>query len=114
MKKTADLEALAISFKAEAEKMGLMSDYLFVSTFERYQQQIILIKSLEAQIDLMGVSVKKEYIKGRENVYANPIIADYNRACTAANGTMSALTKLMANAKASTKSTNALMDFISK
>ncbi len=39
--------------------------------------------------------VKKEYVRGRENVYSHPAISDYNRTTDSANKTVSTLIKII-------------------
>ena len=39
--------------------------------------------------------VTKEYVKGRENVYTNPAITEYNRTTDSANKTVSTLIKII-------------------
>ena len=51
--------------------------------------------NLEAEILENGVTVEKEYVKGRSNLYTNPAIAEYNKTATAANGTLSTLLKIL-------------------
>ena len=50
---------------------------------------------LEKEIEDLGATVSKEYVKGRKNVYTNPAISEYNRTATAANGTVVTLMKIL-------------------
>lgn len=54
-----------------------------------------ILEDLEQQINEDGPLVTKEYVKGRENVYTNPAITEYNKTATAANGTVSTLLKII-------------------
>lgn len=80
---------------AEAEKSGLAQNYYFISTLERYRVQLKILKDLEGAIKEYGATVTKEYVKGRENLTANPAITEYNRTATAANGTVSTLLNIL-------------------
>lgn len=107
-----DLEKAAAKLLAEAKKNGLASNYYFVSTFERYQVQLKILKDLEAAIQEYGATVTKEYVKGRENLTANPAITEYNRTATAANGTVSTLLNILKTAPKEPETTDALAEFI--
>ena len=76
---------------AEAEKRGVSTNYFFSTTFERYMEQLKLLKKLKKAIGESDILVTKEYVKGRENVVVNPAVTEYNRTVTAANGTVTTL-----------------------
>ena len=80
---------------AQAEEKGVKTNYLFATTFDRYQMQLSILEKLAAEIEEIGVTVKKEYVKGRRNTYVNPAITEYNKTATAANGTASALINII-------------------
>lgn len=93
--KKPNLEEQAKKILEEAEKKGITNNYFFSTTFERYQMQIKIMKDLAVQIEEMGPTVSKEYVKGRGNVYTNPAITEYNKTSSAANGTVVTLIKIM-------------------
>ena len=78
-----------------AEKQGVEHNFFFITTFKRYQVQIQIANDLEKQIKDDGVLVKKEYVKGRENVYSHPAINDYNKTTDSANRTVQTLIKVI-------------------
>ena len=80
-----------------AEESGLQSNYFFVTTFERYQVQLKILDDLQAAIEEAGMLVTKEYVKGRQNLYTNPAVADYNRTTDSANKTVSTLLRILKN-----------------
>ena len=43
------------------------------------------------------MTVTKEYVKGRKNVYSNPALKDYNTTTDSANRTVSTLMKIIKN-----------------
>lgn len=79
----------------DAETRGVQSNFFFVTTFRRYQVQMKIMSELEKEINEMGATVKKEYVKGRQNVYTNPAIAEYNKTATAANNTVACLINIV-------------------
>ena len=89
------LEEQADLILAKAEGMGVEAAYFFSTTFKRYKFQVQTMDNLEAEILENGVTVEKEYVKGRTNLYTNPAIAEYNKTATAANGTLSTLLKIL-------------------
>ena len=78
-----------------AEKHGVEQNFFFITTFKRYQVQIGILNDLEKTIREDGILVTKEYVKGRENVYSHPAIADYNRTTDSANKTVSTLMRII-------------------
>jgi len=78
-----------------AEKQGVEHNFFFITTFKRYQVQIQIANDLEKQIKEDGVLVKKEYVKGRENVYSHPAVNEYNKTTDSANRTVQTLIKVI-------------------
>ncbi len=78
-----------------AEKHGVESNFFFLTTFKRYQVQIVILNDLEQTIKEAGILVTKEYVKGRKNVYSHPAIQDYNRTTDSANKTVVTLMKII-------------------
>lgn len=78
-----------------AEERGVQSNFFFITTFKRYQVQMAIMSELEKEINDLGATVKKEYVKGRTNVYTNPAITEYNKTATASNGTVGTLLSII-------------------
>lgn len=91
------LEEQAAQILAEAEARGVSSNYFFATTFKRYQMQLRILRELEGTIEEYGATVTKEYVKGRQNLVANPAINEYNKTATAANGTVATLMNIVKN-----------------
>lgn len=89
------LKQQASEILKQAEKRGVSSNFFFATTFKRYQVQMKILEDLEAAIAEYGATVTKEYVKGRQNLVANPAIVEYNKTATAANGTVSTLINIM-------------------
>lgn len=79
----------------KAEARGASTNFFFVTTFKRYQVQMRILADLEKAIAEHGATVTKEYVKGRQNLVANPAIVEYNKTATAANGTVSTLINIL-------------------
>lgn len=80
-----------------AEARGVQSNFFFVTTFKRYQVQLTILNELEKALKDEGMLVKKEYVKGRKNLYSNPAVAEYNKTTDSANKTISTLMKIINN-----------------
>lgn len=78
-----------------AQKFGAEQNFLFLTTFKRYQVQLNILNELEQKIKEDGSLVTKEYVKGRENVYTHPAIGEYNKTSQSANNTVATLIKII-------------------
>lgn len=92
-KKSLQEQAQEVLERAEAR--GVSSNFFFVTTFKRYQVQMRMLVDLEKAIEEYGATVTKEYVKGRQNLVANPAYTEYNKTATAANGTVATLIKIV-------------------
>lgn len=108
------LKAQAAEILRLAEESGLQSNYFFVTTFERYQVQLQILDDLKQAINDEGMLVKKEYVKGRKNVYTNPAVSDYNRTTDSANKTVATLLRILKNfdVEQAQEETDPLLDII--
>ena len=77
-----------------AERYGVEQNFLFITTFKRYQVQLGILNELEKKFKEDGSLVTKEYVKGRENIYTHPAIGEYNKTSTSANQTVATLIKI--------------------
>ena len=91
------LKEQADEIKKIAEERGVQSNFFFVTTFERYQVQLDILDALKEEIEENGLTVKKEYVKGRKNIYSNPAVADFNRTTDSANKTVATLMRIIKN-----------------
>lgn len=89
------LQQQADAVLKQAQERGVSSNFFFVTTFKRYQVQMRILSDLEKAIAEYGATVTKEYVKGRQNLVANPAITEYNKTATAANGTVSTLINII-------------------
>ena len=78
-----------------AEASGVQSNFLFVTTFRRYQVQLKMLTDLEKAIKDEGMLVTKEYVKGRKNLYTSPAVREYTRVTDSANKTVASLIRII-------------------
>lgn len=95
------LKEQADAIKKMAADSGLESNYFFITTFERYEVQLSILKDLKERMDQDGALVTKEYVKGRGNLYASPAVTEYNKTTDSANKTVSTLMRILKNFGAS-------------
>ena len=94
------MEKISLKEQAEkiiriAEKYGVEQNFLFITTFKRYQVQLNILTELEKKIKEDGALVTKEYVKGRGNLYTHPAIGEYNKTSQGANNTVTTLIKIL-------------------
>lgn len=111
-KKQLSLKEQAEKILEQAKERGVSSNFFFVTTFQRYQVQMSILESLEEAIKEYGATVTKEYVKGRENLVANPAITEYNKTSTAANGTVSTLINIIKSMSQEPDATDSLSEFL--
>lgn len=112
MAKNLTLQEQANEILAKAQERGVSSNFFFVTTFKRYQVQMQILSDLEKAIKDYGATVTKEYVKGRQNLVANPAITEYNKTATAANGTVSTLINIIKTLTDEDKSGGKLADLV--
>ena len=92
-----DLEKQAEKIIKMAKDSGVQSNFLFVTTFDRYRTQLKILEELKTVIEAEGMLVSKEYVRGRENLYTNPAVSEFNRTTDSANKTASTLIRIIKN-----------------
>lgn len=93
-----------------ADKKGAQTSFFFSTTFKRYLVQMKILDDLEKAIAADGMTVTKEYVKGRRNVYTNPAIGEYSRTASAANQTVLTLMKIIREAAPAKEDEKTLAD----
>lgn len=107
------LQEQANKILEKAEERGVSSNFFFVTTFKRYQVQMKILNDLEKAIAEYGATVTKEYVKGRQNLVANPAITEYNKTATAANGTVGTLINIIKTMSDEPRDGGSLKDLLS-
>lgn len=98
-----------------AQEHGVEQNFLFVTTFERYQVQLKILENLKKTIETEPTLVTKEYVKGRGNQYVHPAINEYNKTTHSANTTASTLIKIITTLrKENSDEGDALINFLTK
>lgn len=90
-----DLQKQADEILKIAEEVGVQTNFFFFTTFKRYQVQLSILSELEVSIKENGMLVRKEYVKGRGNIYTNPAVTEYNKTADAANRTVQTLMRII-------------------
>lgn len=80
-----------------AEESGAQANFFFLTTFDRYRMQLQILEDLKKTIREEGMTVKKEYVKNRCNLYANPAVSEFNKTTDSANKTVATLMKILKN-----------------
>ena len=112
MAKSLTLQQQADKILEQAQERGVSSNFFFVTTFKRYQVQMKILSDLEKAIAEYGATVTKEYVKGRQNLVANPAITEYNKTATAANGTVATLINIIKSLSEEGGQSSKLQDLI--
>lgn len=112
MKSKDDLTEQAEKILELAKDLGVQGNYFFKTTFKRYMAQTRILDTLEPAILEHGPTVNKEYVKGRQNLVANPAITEYNKTATAANGTVSTLINIIKTLSNEPDAVDALSEFL--
>ena len=76
---------------ALAERYQVADNALFVSAVNQYALQQEVIQSIRDSLtggDEDGLLVDKEYVKGRKNLYANPLVKELPKHSDSANKTL--------------------------
>lgn len=105
MKQKLNLNEQAQEILKIAEEYGVNSNFLFINTFKTYLVQIKILQDLQKSIEEDGTMTTKEYVKGRENIYTNPAIREYNNTVNSANRTVVTLMKIIKGSKEEDKET---------
>lgn len=91
LKSDKKLKKLRSDFIKEAEVLKLTDDYLFVQSFNAFENQIRLMDDLLKQIDNDGIMVVVPAGKDTVKTVVNPAVAEYNRMANLANKTSATL-----------------------
>lgn len=72
-----------------AESYGIANNPLFISAANQYMVQQKVIEEIKKSIqEADALAVTKEYVKGRENLYVNPLIRELPKHSDSANKTL--------------------------
>lgn len=75
-----------------AKRYGIEDNPLFVSAANQYMVQQKVIEEIKKSLsDPAEYTVNKEYVKGRENLYVNPLVRELPKHSDSANKTLNAM-----------------------
>lgn len=81
-----------------AKDAGVENNTLFIKTLERFMTLQDILDDYEESMAKDGLQIKKEYVKGRGNLYASPAAKEYPRMLDCANKTAATLMKIIKSA----------------
>lgn len=96
------LNDLRNGFIKEAQRLELTEDYLFVQTFNAFEDQLKFMNDLKKQVDTSGLMVVIPIGKDNEKLGVNPAVSEYNKMASLANKYAQLLTSMISEAKKET------------
>lgn len=84
-----------------ADLLKLAQDYqvsenpLFLASARQYENQLNMMDQIQKQLQGEGLTTIKEYVKGRENICANPLLAEWTKLNDASNRTLNAMADII-------------------
>lgn len=78
-----------------AREYRVDNNQLFVAAAKTYAEQVDLIATMREELKADGMTVTKEYVKGRENVCANPLIQEIPKHVDSANRTLHTMLEII-------------------
>jgi hypothetical protein len=95
-----------------AREYHVEDNALFIAAAEQYEIQCQVIKMIKEQLDADGSAVSsKEYVKGRVNDYANPLIKELPKHSDSASRTLLTMLDIINKLGHKTESKSALTAF---
>lgn len=79
-----------------AKDYGVDKNAMFVQAAEQYDVQMRVIQNIKDALDSEeNLTTSKEYVKGRENVYANPLVKELPKHADSANRTLQTMLSII-------------------
>lgn len=95
------LKALQKQFESESEALGLLDDYLYVTQYRAYTDQLRIMDELKAEVTAQGVMMTVTAGRDLEKRVVNPAVSEYNRMAGLANKTASQVLAMLTKARES-------------
>ena len=92
-----------------AKRYGLETNEFFISCANQYDRQAKIIEKMSNEIDTTDLLCTKEYVKGRENIMANPLIKELPKHTDSANKTLGMMLNIISTLGVD-KPTNSKLD----
>lgn len=93
------LKDLRNSFINEAKELKLTEDYLFVQTFNAFEDQLRFMDDLKSEVDTHGLMVMVPVGKDNEKLSVNPAVSEYNKMAGLANKYAQLISNMIGEAK---------------
>ncbi len=100
--------------KKMAAEYGVADNALFVQTLKNYETVQKAIEITNAILESEDMTISKEYVKGRENLYMHPAIKELPRQIEAANKTVDKLLDIIEKLGKKSSTGDELLDYIRK
>jgi len=97
-----------------AKDYGVSENPLFVQTLKNYETVQKAIEMTNAILDSEDMTISKEYVKGRENLYMHPAIKELPKQIDAANKTVDKLLDIIEKLGKKNTTGDELLDYIRK
>lgn len=79
-----------------ADAYGVADNALFVASAKQYATQSKIIENIREALDAEeNLMASKEYVKGRVNVYANPLVKELPKHADSANKTLNTMLEIV-------------------
>lgn len=78
--------------KALAKSYGVEKNPVVIELIGKYDSQKAVIAKVQAEIEEIGLTCVKEYVKGRENLVQNPLLDVYQKHQDSLSRTLDSLT----------------------
>ena len=95
-----------------AAEYGVADNPLFVQTLKNYETVQKAIEMTNAILDSEDMTISKEYVKGRENLYMHPAIKELPKQIDAANKTVDKLLDIIERLGHKNTTGDELLDYI--
>ena len=95
-----------------AADYGVSENPLFVQTLKNYETVQKAIEMTNAILDTDAMTISKEYVKGRENLYMHPAIKELPKQIDAANKTVDKLLDIIERLGKKNTTGDELLDYI--
>lgn len=98
-----------------ADEYGVSENALFLQTAKQYALQQKVIDDINAVLsDADALMTTKEYVKGRENIYANPLVKELTKHTDAANKTAKVMLDIIVTLGAKKEDNDELAEMLEK
>lgn len=96
-----------------AKTYGVEKNALFVQAADQYSVQQLVIQRIKSELQKEEeLMTSKEYIKGRENIYVNPLVKELPKHADSANKTLSTMLEIITKLGSPPKPTGKLEEMM--